>query len=88
MVRLSLVAFETPIVAAILSPSKRVRSTLPRPNSIGISNPICMTEALSLMDFVFTNISLFRSPTAWLTPKCILEPTTIPVQFAVDILTF
>ena len=39
------------------------------------------------MDFGFTKFSVFRSPTAWLTPNCIFEPTTIPeVQFAVGIL--
>lgn len=39
------------------------------------------------MDFRFTKFSVFRSPTAWLTPNCIFEPTTIPeVQFAVGIL--
>ena len=51
----------TSIVAAILFPSKMVRSTLPRPNSIGTRLPTfsCMTKALSLIEFVFTNISLF-----------------------------
>ena len=45
-----------------------------------------MIEAHSL-DFVLIKLSVFRSPTAWLTPNCIFEPTTIAeVQFAVGIL--